>query len=306
MKEYIKKFETANAADQYEINDIPFITSIATNPIQNLTCNEEGKQLVNDNGIVTISDVVHGITFTIIEQQTKIHIGLIDDEIENEITIPSEMSISDFIDSEYNENNHYEHSHDIIIQRIVCGRLAWSDELADVYDEPNEVSEDTIIHDGDILYYFNCDYCLLGDTEVTMADGSTKQIKDLVLGDEVLSLDLTTGEQVSRKVIFTDADKNKSASVWDEWEFSDGTIVKTTHRHEFYNVEAGKFKYLDEWKLGEHTYKIDGTTPELIKHTVHEEVVNHYKITLEGSNNFFANGLLTGDRYCNNMEIKLK
>ena len=43
MKEYIKKFETATSTDNYVINDIPFTTTITTNPIQNLVCNEIGK-----------------------------------------------------------------------------------------------------------------------------------------------------------------------------------------------------------------------------------------------------------------------
>jgi uncharacterized protein (TIGR02145 family) len=54
MKEYIKKFETALAADNYAIIDIPFTTSIATNPVQNLVCNKTGKHLGNDNGTVII------------------------------------------------------------------------------------------------------------------------------------------------------------------------------------------------------------------------------------------------------------
>lgn len=54
MKEYIKKFETAVAADNYTITYIPFTTSVATNPVQNFVCNKAGKHLENDNGIVII------------------------------------------------------------------------------------------------------------------------------------------------------------------------------------------------------------------------------------------------------------
>ena len=36
MKEYIKKFASANAANDYAINDIPFITSIGATGPQNL------------------------------------------------------------------------------------------------------------------------------------------------------------------------------------------------------------------------------------------------------------------------------
>jgi len=61
MKEYIKKFESATSADNYSIVDIPFTTSIAPssdypsiNYIQNLVCNQTGKKLVNNDGIVSI------------------------------------------------------------------------------------------------------------------------------------------------------------------------------------------------------------------------------------------------------------
>lgn len=41
-----------------------------------------------------------------------------------------------------------------------------------------------------------------------------------------------------------------------------------------------------------------GTTPKLISHEVVKERVNHYKITGEKGTNYFANGLLNGDRHC--------
>jgi hypothetical protein len=54
MKEYIKKFADASAADNYAIADIPFTTSIATTPVQNLVCNESRKKLINTSGVVTV------------------------------------------------------------------------------------------------------------------------------------------------------------------------------------------------------------------------------------------------------------
>lgn len=53
MKEYIKKFETAEAGDNYSIADIPFMTSVETSG-QNLVCNQSGKKLVNESGILKI------------------------------------------------------------------------------------------------------------------------------------------------------------------------------------------------------------------------------------------------------------
>ena len=54
MKEYIKKFADASAANNYAIADIPFATSIATTPVQNLVCNESRKKLINTSGVVTV------------------------------------------------------------------------------------------------------------------------------------------------------------------------------------------------------------------------------------------------------------
>lgn len=139
-------------------------------------------------------------------------------------------------------------------------------------------------------------YCLTGDTMVTMADGTEKRLDEICVGDEVLSFDWDTMKLVPNKVIFTDKDEGKTHTCYDKWTFSDGTVVKTVHRHEFYNVEARGMKYMDEWKLGEHTYRKGGRHVALVAHETVEDTVRHYKITLEKGTNYFANGLLTGDR----------
>ena len=315
MKEYIKKFETAESADNYAITGIPFTTTISGETPQNIRCNTEGMKLVNDDGVVSVEEASSLITFTVMYNNQKAGAWeVIDTFVEQ---CESGTTIADFVNnSDYNTQHEYPGGY-LINKYDQNGfnnpsgfKGFFTEPISDLrgmnHPEQHWLQPDHVFQNGATYYYYYYETCLLGDTKVTMADGSTKEIKDIELNDSVLSLDLTTGEQVVRKVIFTDASENKKSISWDEWEFSDGTIIKTTYRHEFYNVEAGKFKYLDEWNMGEHTYKLDGTTPELIKHTIHEEVVNHYKITLEGSNNFFANGLLTGDRYCNNLEINLQ
>ena len=78
MKEFIKKFVNAAAADNYVITHIPFTTSVATDPIQNLVCNKTGKHLENDNGIVIICPpdifVPNAVKFT--AQEANSTIGL--------------------------------------------------------------------------------------------------------------------------------------------------------------------------------------------------------------------------------------
>lgn len=166
------------------------------------------------------------------------------------------------------------------------------------------ISDTSPIDTGNIILtsfaklHISSSICLTGDTLVTMADYSQKRIDEIELGDEILSYDWETMKLYPNKVIYTDKDENKSYKEYDVWTFNDGSVIKTVHRHEFYNVEAQKFKYMDEWKIGEHTFKYDGSTPELISYETIKEAINHYKITGENGTNYFANGLLTGDRYC--------
>ena len=58
MKKYILKFESSSDANNYAIEDIPFTTSVATEPIQNLVCNRKGKKLVNVSGTVQIQNAI--------------------------------------------------------------------------------------------------------------------------------------------------------------------------------------------------------------------------------------------------------
>ena len=168
--------------------------------------------------------------------------------------------------------------------------VAWGTPGSTYWQTPVEHTEQSY----DLCYAV----CLTGDTLVTMADNSVKRLDMIELGDYVLSFDFDSKMLIPRKVIYTDKNEMKSHTEYDKWTFEDGTEIKTVHRHEFYNLEAQRMKYMDEWSVGEHTYKIDGTTPKLISHKIVEETVRHYKITLEGSTNYFANGLLTGDRNC--------
>ena len=279
---------------------------------------------------VTIIGAGNGITFESPVQTNTISFTVIyieggytvheDEDMweENTETAEEGMTFGEFVDSQYNPHEKYRDYQHCGYERskinpnegthyyLTEEKEGTIDFRSDKELSEIEAGDNIVLQDGHTYYYYSCPTCLLGDTLVTMADGSTKQIKDIQIGDKVLSLDLETGEQVTRTVIFSDAAMAKQAANWDEWEFEDGTVIKTAHRHEFYNVEKGKFAYLDEWEIGQHTCKQDGTTPALIKHTIHQEMVNHYKITLEGSTNFFANGLLTGDRYCNNSKITLK
>ena len=144
--------------------------------------------------------------------------------------------------------------------------------------------------------------CLLKGTLITMANGSFKEISKIELGDKVMSVG-SDGELTEDEVIFADGDTKKYNDNYDLWEFENGYEVRTTHHHRFYNVERQAFVYLDEFKIGEHTINKDGEQLALLKHTNMVKTVHHFTLATKNYNNYFANGLLSGNR--NSTEIHL-
>lgn len=138
--------------------------------------------------------------------------------------------------------------------------------------------------------------CLTGDTVITMSDGLSKRIDTIKVGDKVLSYNPETGNLEEDEVTYSDNTENKQHDNFDVWTFSDGTIIKTVHRHRFYNVERNAMVYMDEWKIGEHGRRKDGVLVTLVSHENIKETINHYTI-LTKNQNYFANGLLSGNRY---------
>lgn len=139
--------------------------------------------------------------------------------------------------------------------------------------------------------------CLTGDTLITMYNGKTKRVDEIKEGDKVLSFNPVSGLLEADEVYFCDSDKVKTYDHYDKYTFEDGTVIKVVHRHRFYNVDFHKMVHLDSWEIGERAFKQNGTTPALVKKEegIMEEV-RHYTIFTKNQN-YFANGLLSGNRF---------
>ena len=165
----------------------------------------------------------------------------------------------------------------------------------------NGVSQDT----------FSLVACLTPNTEIYVIEEDEKKkkkrikkkIKDIKVGDKVVSINPITGEQEEDTVILADGDENKKYKEYDVWKFEDGTVIETVKRHRFYNIEKQDFKYMDEWDIGDSGYNYNGEKIKLIAHEKVEEEIQHCTIFTEKWNNYFANGMLSGNR--NSAKIKL-
>lgn len=174
----------------------------------------------------------------------------------------------------------------------------------------NEVSENDL---NDNKYYVNTftQACLTPDTLIDVEEidekgkkrRRRKKLKDIKVGDKVICINPFTLELDTDIVIECDGEMNKKHTCYDNWYFSDETIITTIHRHRFYNVENKKFMYMEEWNIGDHGLNIDNKKIELIKHEHIEEEINHCTLFTEKYNNYFANGLLSGNRKSKNINL---
>ena len=161
----------------------------------------------------------------------------------------------------------------------------------------------TVSGDGTIEISASYYTCLTGDTLISLADGSQKRIDEIQLTDKVLAYNPETLTLESDEIVECDSNECKWHTEYDIWTFSDGTAVKTVHRHRFYNVERQAMVYMDEWNIGEHTIRQDGSKVTLISHKNVKERVRHYTIFTKHQN-YFANGLLSGNRHTKKMDIR--
>lgn len=177
----------------------------------------------------------------------------------------------------------------------------YSGSIFDISVSGGVTSDGTVTGNGTITINFTC---LTGDMLITLPDRSQKRIDEITLDDKVLSYNPNTMLLEPDTITYCDSDKVKTDNKYDIWTFSDGTIVKTVHRHRFYNVERQAMTYMDEWKIGEHTVSIDGAEVELVSHEVVEQEVRHFTIFTENQN-YFVNGLLSGNRHTKKMNLPI-
>lgn len=130
-----------------------------------------------------------------------------------------------------------------------------------------------------------------------------KMLKDIKLGDKVICVNPDTLKLDTDIVTECDNAFIKRHTCYDKWYFENNIVITTVHRHRFYNVENKTFMYMDEWNIGQHGIDIDGNKVKLIKHEHIEEEITHATLFTKKYNNYFANGMLSGNRHSKEINL---
>ncbi len=165
---------------------------------------------------------------------------------------------------------------------------------------------DSVINLGSNKIYLYCFYtrCLTPETLIDVEEEDKKgkkrrkrkMLKDIKVGDKVICINPNTLKLDTDVVTECDSSFIKRHNCYDKWYFEDDIVIITVHRHRFYNVENKSFMYMDKWNIGEHGINIDGNKVKFIKHEHIEKEIVHVTLFTKKYNNYFANGMLSGNR----------
>ncbi|WP_405815035.1 MULTISPECIES: ricin-type beta-trefoil lectin domain protein [unclassified Streptomyces] len=134
-----------------------------------------------------------------------------------------------------------------------------------------------------------CAKCFLAGTDVLMADGTTKNIEDVEVGDEVKATDPETGETGSRQVtnlIVTEDDKYfNTLSIATE----DGIEELTaTHEHPFWSPSANTWLEARELTAGASLLTDDGTTVIVTANKPYTQHARTYNLTVDDLHTYYV------------------
>jgi hypothetical protein len=153
---------------------------------------------------------------------------------------------------------------------------------------------------SDPLYWHPLVICLVGGTEISMADGTTKVIEDITYADTLSVWNFDLGESAEAVPLWIK--KPQYADAYNLATFSDGTELRSLQAvkgHRVFNKTAGEFTFVGLTEPGSVIVKADGTEVTLVSTEVVHEPVAFYNIFTQYHMNMYANGILTSTGFNN-------
>lgn len=142
--------------------------------------------------------------------------------------------------------------------------------------------------------------CFLPDTEITLADGTRKMVKDITYDDRLLVWDFDEGKYSTADICWLTRAGLHNGHYY-KITFSDGTTLCTTGQnsnHKIYNVDDQFFEGVAYIEMGKRVFTENGIVTVVSREYI-EEDVEYFNLMTTQKINCFANGVLTSDRYGN-------
>lgn len=136
--------------------------------------------------------------------------------------------------------------------------------------------------------------CLVYDTIITMADGTFKPIQDVVAGDEVLSINSIGEFKLSKAIVLSTAIIFKH----NVYNINNGLIKSSEdHRHIVKHNDVWEVKAANELIIGDILLDKDNNEITITSIVIENTPQSVYNLSVDGSNTYFANGILTHNKF---------
>lgn len=130
-------------------------------------------------------------------------------------------------------------------------------------------------------------FCFVGGTQVTMADGATKNIEDVQVGEKVLTYDEVSKQQVIRPVAETFHHESRWTDLY-SFEFSDGSNVTSNDEHRFFIADREIYlsaeQIFKQWSLGEEITMLNSNRQfvQVVEITIDHKNVPLFNLHVDG------------------------
>ena len=145
--------------------------------------------------------------------------------------------------------------------------------------------------------YDNSPGCFIAGTEIALANGDTKNIEDIISGEELITWN--ESKQTTEVGTVGGLDIIEKVGMVIVLTFDNGSTIKVTEHHPFYHVEGEKIGLMDaaELRKGFEVYQLDGGTAKVVSTKEEQGLYTVYNITnVSGNHNYYANEILVHNK----------
>lgn len=151
--------------------------------------------------------------------------------------------------------------------------------------------------------------CFVAGTQITLSNGDTKNIEDIIVGDVVVSYNEESGFQEHKQVVKLESPIHDDLV---KYTFSNGAEITCTYDHPFYVNDLTLSSYKPEWtnerydlpsavseiKVGDFVYPLDGdVNVEIVSiEELPRVATKTYIFSVEDNRNFYANEILVHNK----------
>lgn len=141
--------------------------------------------------------------------------------------------------------------------------------------------------------------CFVEGTLITLADGTQKPIEKLTYADELLTWDFDNGCQSIARI--AQLQRNQRTRHYNRLVLEDGTELYTVFNHSWFNVTKNRFtRTMEATDINDEIMTINGPKKLVSKEQlVDDNHVWYYNLITENNICCYANGILTGNHFCN-------